>query len=421
MKVLIIGSGGREHTLAWKFAQSPRVTEIYCAPGNAGTARLARNVPIKADDLMALAAWAEDVGIDLTIAGPEAPLVEGIWDVFATRGLKVFGPSKDAAQLEGSKSFAKCLMEKYDIPTGKAEFFRDLDSARDYLRSLEPPYVIKADGLAAGKGVSVVPDLGLAEAAMHDCLVQKRFGSAGDVVLVEEFLEGPEVSLIAFTDGKRVIPLAPAQDYKRVGDGDEGPNTGGMGSYSPVPVLDAATYDEVVKTVLEGAVAALAAEGLIYRGVIYAGLVLTPRGPKVLEFNVRFGDPETQAILPRMKSDIAELALAAAEGDLGDLAIEWDSRPCVTVTLASAGYPGKYQTGFPIRELEAAEAVPGAAVFHAGTATRDGEVVTAGGRVLNVSGLGKDFAEARACAYEAASKINFDGVYYRTDIALRVS
>ncbi len=421
MKVLIIGSGGREHALTWKFAQSLKVSEIYCAPGNAGTARLASNLPIKADDLMALAAWAEDAGIDLTIAGPEAPLVEGIWDVFATRGLRVFGPSKEAAQLEGSKSFAKCLMEKYEIPTGKAEFFRDLDAARDYLRGLEPPYVVKADGLAAGKGVAVVPELGLAEEAMHDCLVRKRFGSAGDTVLVEEFLDGPEVSLIAFTDGRRVIPMAPAQDYKRVGDGDTGPNTGGMGSYSPVPVLEPAIYDHVVKNVLEGTVEALAAEGLIYRGAIYAGLVLTGGGPKVLEFNVRFGDPETQAILPRMKSDIAELALAAAEGDLDDLAIDWDERCCVTVTLASAGYPGEYQTGLPIRGLEAAEAVPGATVFHAGTAEKDGQVVTAGGRVLNVSGLGKDFAEARAVAYEAASKINFDGVYYRTDIALRVS
>ncbi len=421
MKVLIIGSGGREHALTWKFAQSPRVTEIYCAPGNAGTAQLARNISIKADDLLGLAAWAEDTGIDLTVAGPEAPLVEGIWDVFATRGLKVFGPSREAAQLEGSKSFAKCLMEKYGIPTGKAEFFRDAEAASKYLRKLEPPYVIKADGLAAGKGVSVVPSEVLAEEALHDCLVEKRFGSAGDVVLVEEFLDGPEVSLIAFTDGKQVIPLAPAQDYKRVGDGDTGPNTGGMGSYSPVPILDPATNDAVVHDVLERTVKAVAAEALVYRGAIYAGLVLTAEGPKVLEFNVRFGDPETQAILPRMKSDIAELAMAAADGDLGDLSIEWDERCCVTVCLTSGGYPGEYQAGLPVRGLEEAAAVPGATIFHAGTAERDDQVVTAGGRVLNVTGLGKDFAEARAVAYEAASKISFDGVYYRTDIALRVS
>ncbi len=421
MKVLIIGSGGREHALAWKFAQSPRVEEIFCAPGNAGTARVARNIPIKADDLLGLAAWAEDADIELTIAGPEAPLVEGIWDVFATRGMKVFGPSKEAAQLEGSKSFAKCLMEKYEIPTGKAEFFQDIGAAGQYLQSLEPPYVIKADGLAAGKGVSIAPSLLLAEEALHDCLLEKRFGAAGDTVLVEEFLDGPEVSLIALTDGKRVIPLAPAQDYKRIGDGNSGPNTGGMGSYSPVPLLERAIYDRVVKSVLERTVEAIAAEGLVYRGVLYAGLVLTSGGPKVLEFNVRFGDPETQAILPRMKSDVAELTLAAAEGDLGDLDIEWDERCCVTVTLASAGYPGEYHTGLPISGLEAAEAVPGATVFHAGTALKDGQVVTAGGRVLNVTGLGKDFAEARAVAYEAASKIKFEGVYYRTDIAKRVS
>ncbi len=421
MKVLIIGSGGREHALTWKFAESPSVAEIYCAPGNAGTAQLARNIAIKADDILGLAAWAEDAGIDLTIAGPEAPLVEGIWDVFATRGMKVFGPSKEAAQLEGSKSFAKCLMEKYEIPTGKAQFFQDVEAAGKYLNGLEPPYVIKADGLAAGKGVSIAPSILLAEEALHECLMEKRFGAAGDTVLVEEFLDGPEVSLIAFTDGKRVIPLAPAQDYKRVGDGDTGPNTGGMGSYSPVPVLDSATHDHVVKTVLERTVEALAAEGLVYRGILYAGLVLTPGGPKVLEFNVRFGDPETQAILPRMKSDIAQLTLAAAEGDLGELAIEWDERCCVTVTLASAGYPGEYHIGLPISGLEAAAAVPGATVFHAGTALKDGQVVTAGGRVLNITGLGKDFAEARAVAYEAAGKISFEGVYYRTDIGLRVS
>ncbi len=421
MKVLIIGSGGREHALAWKFSQSPKVAEIFCAPGNAGTARVARNIPIKADDLLGLAAWAEDADIDLTIAGPEAPLVEGIWDVFTTRGMKVFGPSKEAAQLEGSKSFAKCLMEKYDIPTGKAQFFQDVEAAGKYLQSLEPPFVIKADGLAAGKGVSIAPSLLLAEEALHDCLLEKRFGAAGDTVLVEEFLDGPEVSLIAITDGKRVIPLAPAQDYKRVGDGDTGPNTGGMGSYSPVPVLERALHDQVIKSALERTVEAIAAEGLVYRGVLYAGLVLTSGGPKVLEFNVRFGDPETQAILPRMKSDIAELTLAAAEGDLGDLAIEWDERCCVTVCLTSGGYPGEYQTGLPISGLEAAEAVPGATVFHAGTAEKDGQVVTAGGRVLNVTGLGKDFAEARAVAYEAAGKISFEGVYYRTDIALRVT
>ncbi|MHB8780825.1 MAG: phosphoribosylamine--glycine ligase [Candidatus Geothermincolia bacterium] len=420
MKVLIVGGGGREHALAWKFSQSPLVDELYCAPGNGGTAAIAVNVPIKNDEIKKFGDYAMSHEIDLTIVGPEAPLVAGLQDHFVERGLKVFGPSRAAARLEGSKAFAKELMERYGIPTGTARSFGDAAGALAYLRGLDPPYVVKADGLAAGKGVTVSPDLAGAERAVREALEERRFGEAGASVLIEEFLPGPEVSMIAFTDGRNILPMAPARDYKRVGDRDEGPNTGGMGSYSPVPLVDDAMYARIVGEVFEPLARAFAEEGFVYRGIIYAGLALTPDGPKVVEFNVRFGDPETQAIIPRLKSDIAELTLAAAEGDLSGVSMEWDERCCVTLTVASSGYPGEYDTGFPITGLQAASGDPDVAVFHAGTRLEAGVPVTAGGRVLNVSALGRDFEAARRAAYGAAAKLGFDGIYYRTDIALNI-
>jgi phosphoribosylamine--glycine ligase len=407
MKVLVVGGGGREHALAWKLAQSPRLSKLYCAPGNAGMAGLGEMVDIGAEDIPALQAFAVREGIDLTVVGPEMPLVDGIVDAFSAAGLKVFGPSREAAQMEGSKAFAKRLMLEEGIPTGRAEIFEDYDSALKYLRSLGAPVVVKADGLAAGKGVIIADSLEMGEEALRQCMVDGRFGAAGSQVLIEEFLEGQEASLLTLVDGETILPLAPAQDYKRIGDGDAGPNTGGMGSYCPVPVLDPATYDQVVEEVLQPSARALAKRGIHFRGILYAGVILTADGPKVLEYNVRFGDPETQAVLP--------------EGRLSDVDLVWSDEPCVTLVMASGGYPGDYQQGFVISGLEEAAAMDGVAVFHAGTRLDgDGRVVTAGGRVLNVSGWGRDFAAAREKAYAAARKISFEGAYYRKDIALRV-
>lgn len=421
MKVLVVGGGGREHALAWKLAQSPRLSKLYCAPGNAGMAELGEMVDIGAEDIPALEAFAVSQGIDLTVVGPEMPLVNGIVDVFSAAGLKVFGPSREAAQMEGSKAFAKRLMLEAGIPTGRAEIFEDYDSALKYLRSLGAPVVVKADGLAAGKGVIIADNLETAEEALRECMVDGRFGSAGSQVLIEEFLEGQEASLLTLVDGETILPLAPAQDYKRIGDGDAGPNTGGMGSYCPVPALDPATYNRVVEEVLQPSASALVKRGIHFRGILYAGVILTADGPKVLEYNVRFGDPETQAVLPRLRSDLLEAMLAVAEGRLSGLTLDWSDEPCVTLVMASGGYPGDYEKGFVINGLEEAAAMDGVAVFHAGTRLDgDGRVVTAGGRVLNVSGWGRDFAAARDKAYAAAAKITFEGAYYRTDIALRV-
>ncbi len=420
MKVLVVGGGGREHALTWKMAQSPLVDSIYCAPGNAGMAALAECVSIKAEDIEGLERFAREKKIDLTVVGPEAPLVAGIADVFEGRGLAVFGPGKEAAQMEGSKDFAKRLMLEAGVPTGKSETFTDIESAQACIRKGEPPYVIKADGLAAGKGVVIAQNDREAYAALKACFVDRAFGAAGEKVLVEEFLQGQEVSIIAFVDGEDVLPLAPAQDYKRAGDGDTGPNTGGMGSYSPVPVMPEEDYRRAVEEILEPTARTLAARGIRYRGILYAGLILTASGPKVLEFNVRFGDPETQAVLPRMKSDIVEAMLAVVEGRLARTGLEWREDPCVTVVVASGGYPGDYAKGYPISGLEEAGSLEGVTVFHAGTRLGDGgEVLTDGGRVLNVSALGRDFAAARARAYEAVGKIKFKDIYYRKDIAMR--
>ncbi|MBI4733352.1 MAG: phosphoribosylamine--glycine ligase [Rubrobacteridae bacterium] len=419
MKVLIIGGGGREHALVWKLKKSAQVDEVFCVPGKGGIAQDAEIVNIDQSDYDALATFTENNSIGLTVVGPEAPLVGGLTDMFTGRGLKVFGPSAPAARLEGSKSFAKQLMKKYGIPTGGAELFTDYDKAVKYLESLEAPYVVKADGLAAGKGVIIATDIDQAREGVKACLIEKQFGEAGNRVLIEEFLSGPELSILAFCDGKRVLPMVPAQDYKRVFENDEGLNTGGMGSYSPVPIVTGELYDQIVSTVLEPTVNGLASEGIEFRGIIYAGLMMTGSGPKVLEYNTRFGDPETQAILPRLESDLLEPMLAVAEGDLSGVELKWSKDVCTTVVLASGGYPGDYTTGIPIDGLEDANAMPGVTVFHAGTKLVDNRIVTAGGRVLNVSALGSDFADARRKVYAAVDKIHFEGMHYRKDIALR--
>jgi phosphoribosylamine--glycine ligase len=423
VKVLVVGGGGREHALAWKISRSPLVKKLYCAPGNAGMEELGECVNITPEDVKTLVRFAVERKIDLTVVGPEAPLVAGLADEFQARGLAVFGPTAEAARMEGSKAFAKQLMLESGIPTAQAEVFDDLDAAMRCLRQKEPPYVIKADGLAAGKGVVVAQDDRQAYDALKACLVDKRFGASGDRVLVEEHLVGREASVLAFVDGEKVLPMQPAQDYKRVGEGDTGPNTGGMGSYSPVPFIGGEDFRRIVKEILEPTARALASRGILYRGVLYAGLMMTAEGPKVLEFNVRFGDPETQALLPRLKTDIVEVMMAVVEGRLeGISGLEWSDDPCVTVVLASGGYPGTYETGFPISGLDEASRVEGVTIFHAGTRRGSrGEVLTSGGRVLNVSAVGPDFGAARERAYEAVQCISFKNMYYRGDIAHSVA
>ena len=382
---------------------------------------MARCVPIEATDVDGIVAVADAEAIDLTVVGPEAPLVAGLVDALEERGLRAFGPAAEGARIEGSKAWAKELMLRHGIPTGRAEITDDVTRAVMLLDAFDPPWVIKADGLAAGKGVVVADDRREAVAAVESMLVDRAFGPAGDRVLIEEHLEGREVSVLALTDGEAVLPLEPARDYKRALDGDRGPNTGGMGAVSPVPEIDEATRRLVAADILEPTVEVLAAEGVPYRGVLYAGLMLTAEGPKVLEFNARFGDPEAQAVLPRLDTDLAGLLLACAEGRLGEAKAAWSPDACVTVVLASGGYPGRYETGFPIEGLEEAGKSDSVAVFHAGTARRDGRVVTVGGRVLAVSALGADLAEARTRAYDAASVISFDGLHRRDDIALEAA
>ncbi len=420
MRVLVVGGGGREHALVHSFAQSPLAERIFCAPGNAGTAEKAENLAIDADDLPGLLHFAQAEAIDLTVVGPEAPLVAGIADLFAEHGLRVFGPSQAGAQLEGSKVFAKEVMHEGGVPTGTYRRHTNLESALAHVASLDTyPAVIKVDGLAAGKGVMICHDAEEAAAAVRSCFVERSFGAAGDVVIIEEFLAGSEVSLLMMCDGDTVVPLAPAQDYKRIHAGDQGPNTGGMGSYCPVPGFGQAAIDHVVEAVAEPVVAALRKRGITYRGVLYAGLIVTEAGVKVLEFNCRFGDPETQAVLPRLDSDLLELCAATASGELAGMQASWKPLDCVTVVMASAGYPAGSRKGDVISGLDEAAALEDVTVYHAGTALQDGQVVTAGGRVLAVSALGRDFAAARARAYEAARLIGFDGAQTRPDIAER--
>ena len=420
MKVLVVGQGGREHALAWKLSQSPGVDRVLAAPGNAGIAEVATCEPIAAADVPGLAEFAEREEIDLTVVGPEAPLVAGIADEFESRGLPIFGPSRAAAQLEGSKSWAKDLCRRHGIPAGRSEAFREAEAAIGFLDELGPPFVVKADGLAAGKGVTVTEDRAEAERAVRSVVDGHAPGEGPGTVVVEQFLRGREVSALAVTDGEAVVPLVPTQDAKRALDGDRGPNTGGMGAYSPVPFVDGDLAERIVRSILEPTVAALRAEGIGYRGCLYAGLMLTDEGPQVLEFNCRFGDPETQAILPRLRSDVGELLVSCVEGTLSGHRAEWSDDACVTVVLASGGYPGEHRTGLPIAGLEDAASVPGVRLFHSGTAGRDGRVLTAGGRVLGVSALGASLGEARDRAYGACERVSFEGMRYRRDIAAAV-
>ena len=422
MRILVVGGGGREHAMIWRLAQNPTVDRLYAAPGNAGIAREATCLPIKADHVLEIVDAVETEGIDLVIVGPEAPLVAGLADELESRGHPVFGPTRDAARIEGSKAWAKELCERHGIPAARSRTFTQLRPALAYVDELGGgPVVIKADGLAAGKGVTIAPDRAGASAALKACLVDHVFGDAGAHVLVEEFLVGPEVSAFALTDGRDVLPLCLAQDFKRAGEGDTGPNTGGMGAYSPLGFVDADTEQQIWSGIVRATVRAMETEGIRYRGLLYAGLMLTDAGPKVLEYNCRFGDPETEVILPRLGSDLGELLLACVEGNIGNYKALWSDDACVCVVAASGGYPGEYRTGVEIHGLDAAERVEGAQVFHAGTQERDGTVVTAGGRVLAVSGLGPTIAEARARAYEAVGKVSFEGMQVRGDIAARAA
>ncbi|TLF51580.1 phosphoribosylamine--glycine ligase [Halomonas urmiana] len=421
MKVLIIGGGGREHALAWKVAQSPRVETVFVAPGNAGTAREPglTNVAIGVDDLAGLVAFAREEGVALTIVGPEAPLVEGVVDRFREAGQAIFGPTAGAAQLEGSKAFTKDFLARHAIPSADYRTFTAVEPALKYLAEKGAPIVIKADGLAAGKGVIVAMTAAEAEAAVRDMLEANAFGDAGARVVIEEFLQGEEASFIVMVDGETILPMATSQDHKRAFDGDAGPNTGGMGAYSPAPVVTDSVFERIMARVIRPTVQGMAEEGHAYTGFLYAGLMIDAEGnPKVIEYNCRFGDPETQPIMLRLRSDLAELCLAGSRGELAGLACDWESRPAVGVVLAAGGYPGSYRKGDAIEGLEAAEAT-GCKVFHAGTAEHDGRVVTAGGRVLCVTALGDDVEAARDLAYRGVAEIAWPEVLYRRDIAHR--
>jgi len=421
MKVLIIGSGGREHAFAWKVAQSARVQKVYVAPGNAGTAREPKveNVNIGVEDIPALLAFARDHAIGLTIVGPEVPLVAGVVDVFEQAGLRCFGPRQGAAELEGSKAFTKDFLARHKIPTAAYGNFTEVDAAIAYIRQQGAPIVVKADGLAAGKGVILAQTEDEAIAAVRDMLAGNAFGSAGHRVVVEEFLVGEEASFIVMVDGEHVLPLASSQDHKAAGDGDTGPNTGGMGAYSPAPVVTAEIHARAMREVIMPTVRGMAAEGRVYTGFLYAGLMIGPDGtPKVLEFNVRFGDPETQPILLRLQSDLVDLCEAALDKRLDQVQAQWDPRASLGVVMAAGGYPGDYRKGDVIDGLPTLE-TPGVKVFHAGTRERDGQVVTSGGRVLCVCALGDTVAQAQARAYEQVHAIHWDGAYYRNDIGYR--
>ena len=416
MKVLVIGSGGREHALVWKIAQSSLVTRLFCAPGNPGTAGLAENVPLAVDDLDGLLDFAVREGIDLTVVGPELPLSLGLTDLFEEQGLKVFGARKNAALIEASKAFSKDLMKKYNVPTAAYEVFTEVAPAVAFIDRTGIPVVIKADGLAAGKGVIIAQSRDEAVAAVTDMLSGNAFGSAGSRVVIEEFLKGEEASFLAFTDGRNIIPLASAQDHKAIFDGDRGPNTGGMGAYSPAPVVTPLIHEKAMTEVMRRTIDGMAAEGRTYRGVLYAGLMIDGDSVKTLEFNARFGDPECQPLLMRLKSDIVPVLMAVADGDIGGIALEWHDDATVCVVMAAAGYPGEVRKGDVITGLDEAAQVPDLVVFHAGTASRDGECVTSGGRVLGVTARGATVKEAIDRAYEGVAKITWPGVQYRNDI-----
>ena len=417
MKVLVIGSGGREHALCWKIAQHPD-TEVYIAPGNPGMLDVATLVNIKVDDIPTLVDFAKAEAIDLTVVGPELPLTLGIVDAFQAEGLACFGPGKDAARLEGSKAFSKELMKKYGIPTAAFDTFTDVDAAKAFVDEIGVPCVVKADGLAAGKGVIICMTREEADKAIEDMLNAHAFGEASATIVIEEYMEGPEVSVLAFADGKHVLPMVSAQDHKRIFDGDKGPNTGGMGAYSPAPVYTEALSEEVNKTIIEPTIAAMAAEGTPFTGILYTGLMLTEKGPRVLEYNVRFGDPETQPIMVRMKSDIVDLFQACLDGTLDQAELEWYDEAAVCVIMASGGYPASSEKGVPISGLD--DITPEEAiVFHSGTAVKDDQVVTNGGRVLGVTAKDATIKGAIDKAYAAVEKIHFDHMQFRRDIGAR--
>ena len=416
MKVLVIGSGGREHALVWKISQSPLVTEVFCAPGNAGIAGLAKCVALKVDDVDGLLEFARQQQIGLTVVGPELPLTLGLVDRFREAGLTVFGATRAAALIEGSKSFSKDLMAKYGVPTASYGTFTDRDQAVAFIEQHGAPIVVKADGLAAGKGVILAATVEEAVAAVGSILCDGAFGSAGARVVIEEFLEGEEASFLAFTDGERIVPLASSQDHKAAYDGDTGPNTGGMGAYSPAPVVTQDIHNKIIEQVLKPTIAGMAAEGRSYSSILYAGVMVKDGELKVLEFNARFGDPETQPLLARLKSDLVPVLLACARGDLSGIELEWHDKAAVCVVMAAGGYPGDYAKGQVIEGLDAAAGIEDVVVFHAGTTLQNDKIVTAGGRVLGVTGLGSTVAEAIDRAYQGVKAIHWQDVHYRTDI-----
>lgn len=425
MRVLIVGSGGREHALAWKIAQSPKVDKIYCAPGNAGIAQVAECVNIKGTDIPALLAFAHEQHIDLAVIGPESPLILGIADEFRNAGIKTFGPSKAAAAIEGSKVFSKELMAKYNIPSADFISFSDPDKASHYINeicgtSIDCRVVIKADGEAFGKGVYVCSTKDQALEAIKNIMIDRLFGKSGDKLIIEERLEGQEASLMSITDGVNIIPLQPAQDYKRAYDNDEGLNTGGMGCYSPVPIVTDELYNQVMETIIKPTVAAMKSEGCLYTGLLYTGIMLTKDGPKVLEYNARFGDPETQVVLPLLETDLIDLMTASIDGSLDSVEVKWYNKKAVCVVAASGGYPGDYVNGYQISGLETADTMENISVFHAGTRFMEGAVLTNGGRVLGVTAVGDTYGDAIHGAYEAVDAICFKGMHYRKDIGARV-
>jgi phosphoribosylamine---glycine ligase len=414
MKVLVIGGGGREHAIVWKLSQSPKMKKLYCAPGNPGIAKLAECVSIAVSEIEKLADFAKNEQIDLTFVGPEEPLSLGIVNYFKEQGLAVYGPSKEAAMIEGSKAFAKELMIKYQIPTAKYAAFTNYEEALAYVRSEGAPIVIKADGLAAGKGVVVASSLEEAEDALKSMMKDVTFGSAGVRVVIEEFLEGEEMTLLAFVNGSTVKPMVPSQDHKPVYDGDKGPNTGGMGTYAPLSHIDSSIVERVIRDIVQPTAKAMVAEGVPYKGILYTGLMLTKEGPKVIEYNARFGDPETQVVLPLLETDLVEIVTASLTGELENIEVKWKDQAAVCVIMSSAGYPGPYEKGEVIDGLD--QVVHPTMVFHAGTTEMDGEIITSGGRVLGVTAVGETLKEARELAYQSVEKVSFNGAHYRTDI-----
>lgn len=420
MRILVIGSGGREHSLVWKISQSRLVDKVFCAPGNGGISEIAECIDISQTDLERLLDFVKKERIDLTVVGPEAALVRGIVDIFEREGLKIFGPDKKAARLEASKVFVKELMAKYNIPTASFKVFSDSKKAKDYIKEKGVPLVIKADGLAQGKGSIVCNTEEETELAIKSIMEDRIFGDSGTKIVVEECLEGEEASVIVITDGKSVIPLASSQDHKRIFDGDKGSNTGGMGAYSPTPLITKEVFKEIMERIIYPTIKGMDKEGLSYRGVLYAGIMVTKEGPKTLEFNVRYGDPENQVIMPRLKTDLVEVMLATLEKKLSRYKnLEWDKRSCLCVVISSRGYPGDYKTGYLISGLEEIKNLKDIIVFHAGTKRKDGEFLTSGGRVLGVTGLGEDIREAIDKTYQAVGKIHFEGMHFRRDIGKR--